>query len=101
MMIEKLNFKFTMKKETPLYKLIKLLNDSNVSNKDLISHFLKEEEELFISEIEDALKRGHALGYSEALNVSQGRPESSNAENAMHYHINDIKNTYFNYENIT
>lgn len=80
-----------MKIQTPLQKLLEQFEYL----KNEYSHLLEEEEKLFLDEIEDALKRGHALGYSEALNIAKGRPESSNAENAMHFHLNNVKETYF------
>jgi hypothetical protein len=35
------------------------------------------------------------LGFSDGITMTQGRPQSSNSENAKEYHIKQLKEKYF------
>ena len=60
----------------------------------LLSKLTPEEVDTFLREVEDALKRGYSLGYSDAIQTANGRPQTSSAEKASKYHIEQVKERY-------
>jgi hypothetical protein len=60
----------------------------------LLSKLTPEEISTFLKEVEDALKRGYSLGYSDAIQTANGRPQTSSAEKASKYHIEQVKERY-------
>jgi hypothetical protein len=60
----------------------------------LLSKLTPEEISTFLKEVEDALKRGYSLGYSDAIQITNGRPQTSSAEKASKYHIEQVKERY-------
>ena len=60
----------------------------------LLSKLTSEEITTFLKEVEDALKRGYSLGYSDAIQTANGRPPTSSAEKASKYHIEQVKERY-------
>jgi hypothetical protein len=60
----------------------------------LLSKLTPEEVSTFLKEVEDALKRGYSLGYSDAIQTANGRPQTSSAEKASKYHIEQVKERY-------
>ena len=60
----------------------------------LLSKLTSEEITTFLKEVEDALKRGYSLGYSDAIQTANGRPQTSSAEKASKYHIEQVKERY-------
>jgi len=60
----------------------------------LLSKLTPEEVSTFLKEVEDALKRGYSLGYSDAIQITNGRPQTSSAEKASKYHIEQVKERY-------
>lgn len=84
-----------MKIKTPVQKIVEYSEHTNTINKQALDNLLIEEENLILKEIKDALDRGHALGFVDGISMSQGKPESSNSEQARKFHIEQIKETYF------
>lgn len=44
-----------------------------------------------INTIKDALKRGYALGFSDGISMSKGRPQSSDSDSAIKHYIEQFK----------
>jgi hypothetical protein len=61
---------------------------------NLLSKLTPEEISIFLKEVEDALKRGYSLGYSDAIQTANGRPQTTSAEKASKYHIEQVKERY-------
>lgn len=84
-----------MKTQTPVQKIIEYSKRTNTIPKQELDNLLIEEENLILKEINEALNRGHALGFVDGISMSQGKPQSSNSEHALKFHIEQIKETYF------
>lgn len=85
--------------KTPMQKMNDFFNRNKTLPKQELNKLLIEEEELITNEVQDALNRGYALGFSDGLTMAQGRPQSSNSDQAKKFHIEQLKEKYF--ENIT
>jgi hypothetical protein len=81
--------------KTPVQKIVDYSKYTNTINKQSLDKLLEEEESLILNEVKDALDRGYALGFSDGITMTQGRPQSSNSENAKEYHIKQLKEKYF------
>lgn len=81
--------------KTPIQKVIEYSKYTNTINKQSLDKLLIEEENLIVNEVQDALERGYALGFSDGLTIAQGRPQSSNSDKAKEFHIKQLKETYF------
>lgn len=61
---------------------------------NIIKDLLPNEKEALVELIKDALKRGYSLGFSDGISMTQGRPQSSNSDNAIEHYLNTFKETY-------
>lgn len=61
---------------------------------NIINDLLPNEKEILVGIIEDALKRGYSLGFSDGISMTQGRPQSSNSDHAIKHYLDTFKETY-------
>lgn len=66
----------------------------NLILQNIMDDLLIKEKEVLLQVIEDALKRGYSLGYSDGISMTQGRPQSSNSDYALKHYIETFKEQY-------
>lgn len=81
--------------KTPIQKIIEYYNHTKTLPKQELDNLLIEEKELILREVQDGLDRGYALGFSDGLTTTQGKPLSENSDQAKKFHIKKLKETYF------